>query len=215
MIMNNKSGKFVIIDYQMGNLQSVANAFYYLGIEPLISNKKEDILMAEAIIIPGVGAFAEAMNNLNQLGIIPALTEQVMVNKLPFLGICLGMQLIAEDSEEGGVHKGLGWIPAHVRKISVQEDTKLPHIGWNDIVVFKKDPLFTDIKRDFNFYFVHSFHVECSKEYISAVCDYDGEVTASLQKDNIFATQFHPEKSQENGLRLLRSFINHVKPDSN
>ena len=211
MTARDKSGKFVIIDYRMGNLQSVANAFSFLGVESLISNKKEDILNAEAIIIPGVGAFGEAMNNLNQLGIIPLLTEQIMVNKLPFLGICLGMQLIVEDSEEGGFCKGLGWIPGHVKKIIVQEGTRLPHIGWNDVTVLKKEPLFMDIKRDFNFYFVHSFHVECDREYISAVCEYDSEIAASLQKDNIFAVQFHPEKSQVNGLKFLRNFIDYVK----
>lgn len=210
--MNNEvEKKIFVVNYGMGNLCSIVNAFKFLGANILISNRKEDLTKADALVLPGVGAFAKAMDNLKNLSIIDVLTQKVIKNKIPFLGICLGMQLIAEDSEEDGYHKGLGWISGNVRKIRVKKGTRLPHIGWNDINICKIDPLFRNIKNDFDFYFVHSFHVECEESYISAKCKYDVDITASLQKDNIFATQFHPEKSQENGLKVLREFINYVQ----
>jgi imidazole glycerol-phosphate synthase subunit HisH len=202
---------FVIIDYGMGNLQSVANAFAYLNCNAVISSDKEDVRKADAVILPGVGAFGEAMNNLRELKIIDELNRQVLEKKKPFLGICLGMQLIALDSTENGINNGLGWIPGHVRMIPIPSHLRLPHIGWNDIRVTGKTPLFERIHKDFNFYFVHSYQMECDDCYIVAKCDYGVEVTAAIQHENIFATQFHPEKSQENGLRLLRNFVNYVE----
>jgi len=121
------------------------------------------------------------------------------------------MQLIALDSEEDGNHTGLGWIPGHVRMIKVPQHLRLPHIGWNDICVTKESPLFERIIKDSNFYFVHSFQVECDYRYITATCKYGVDVTAAIQEGNIFATQFHPEKSQENGLRVLRGFADYVE----
>ena len=202
--------QFVIVDYGMGNLQSVVNAFRFLGCPALISDRKEIIRCADAVILPGVGAFGEAMNNLKKFDLIGILNQKVLQQKIPFLGICLGMQLIAKDSEEHGLHQGLGWINAHVKKIKVKQGTRLPHIGWNNVTVHQPAPLFMDISRDFNFYFVRSYQLECDPALVSATCDYDGRVTAAVQKDNILATQFHPEKSQENGLRVLRGFINFV-----
>ncbi len=209
--MSNESKKhFAIVDYGMGNLQSVLNALNFLGQDASIVTKPEEIRNAGAIIIPGVGAFSKAMNNIQNMGIIDILNVKVLVEKTPFLGICLGMQLIAEYSTEGGKHKGLGWIPGHVDVIPVKKGTRLPHVGWNEIKVHKEEPLYRKISQDFNFYFVHSFCMNCDPEYISASCLYDVEITASIQKDNIFATQFHPEKSQSNGLKVLRQFINVV-----
>lgn len=202
---------FVIVDYGMGNLKSVLNALRFLGCNALISNKAEDIERANAVILPGVGAFREAMDNLKQLGLVDALNKQILENKKPFLGICLGMQLIAKDSEEKGYYKGLGWIDGNVRRIAVRGGQRLPHIGWNNITILKENPLFTGISSDFNFYFVHSYHLQCNESCVSAECNYGIDVAAALQKKNIFAVQFHPEKSQSNGLRLLRNFINAVE----
>jgi glutamine amidotransferase len=201
---------FAIIDYGMGNLKSVANAFSFLGQEVRLVKDPAEIDGARAIILPGVGAFGQAMENLRRLKLVDALNEHVLVRKVPFLGICLGMQLVAQTSEELGTHEGLGWIKGHVKRVGVKEGTRLPHIGWNDIKVCTPDPLFSRISHDRNFYFVHSFHIECDDVFISAKCHYDVDVTAAIQKENIFATQFHPEKSQENGLRLLRRFIEYA-----
>lgn len=198
---------FVIVDYGMGNLKSVENALRFLGCTTIVSSKPSDILRADAIILPGVGAFGQAMHNLKEMDLIAPLHTQVMDKKKPFLGICLGMQLIALDSEEGGLHKGFGWVSGNVRKLKVSKDYRLPHIGWNDINIRIPKPLFDRLEDDVNFFFVHSYHIECDKQYISATVRYDVEVTAALQKDNIYATQFHPEKSQKNGLKVLRNFI--------
>ncbi len=200
--------KYVVVNYGMGNLQSVVNALKFLGLPAVISDRKEDVASADALILPGVGAFGEAMRNLARLGLIDALNEQVVEKKKPFLGICLGMQLVAADSEEHGMNKGLGWIPGRVRRIPT--DLPLPHIGWNDVEIVKRAPLFSKLKDDTNFYFVHSFYFDCDPSYVSSYCAYGVKITASVQKDNIFATQFHPEKSQRNGLRLLRAFSDYA-----
>jgi glutamine amidotransferase len=207
---NQGINKFAIVDYGMGNLRSVLNAFKILGEFAYIAEFPEQIENADAIIIPGVGAFGEAMKNLNEMDIIETLNQKVLIEKKPFLGICLGMQLIAESSMEGGKHLGLGWIPGQVEMIPVNKGTRLPHIGWNDITVKQKEPLFRNIDGDNSFYFVHSYYLNCKSEYVSATVDYDVEITAAVQKDNIYAVQFHPEKSQNTGLILLRQFINVV-----
>ncbi|OGH12425.1 MAG: imidazole glycerol phosphate synthase, glutamine amidotransferase subunit [Candidatus Levybacteria bacterium RIFCSPHIGHO2_01_FULL_36_15] len=209
--MNTSKKTFVVVDYGMGNLKSVVNAFKFLGESAKISNKRKDIEKADAIIIPGVGAFGEAMNNLQKLDLVKILNKKVLKDKVPMLGICLGMQLIAQDSEEGGFNKGFGWIDGHVRKIKVYNNTRLPHVGWNDISILKKKPLFNNISKDCNFYFVHSYYVDCDESIVSAETKYDVKITAAIQKENMFATQFHPEKSQENGLRVLKGFINFVQ----
>lgn len=204
---NQENISFAVVDYGMGNLRSVINAFRMLGENAYIAESPQQIQKAQAIIIPGVGAFSEAMKNLNKMGIIEALNQKVLVEKKPFLGICLGMQLIAESSTEGGKHIGLGWIPAHVEGIPVKHGTHLPHVGWNDIKIKRAEPLFRGQQCDPNFYFVHSYYMHANPEYISATVEYDVEITAAVQMNNIFAVQFHPEKSQNSGLRLLRQFI--------
>ena len=200
----------LIIDYKVGNHQSVANALARLGYNFRVSGNIEDILNARSYILPGVGAFAEAMNNLRQLGIVQPLQEQVIVCKKPILGICLGMQILADSSEENGFHEGLGWIKGRVLKLNSKKGFRIPHIGWNNLKIIKKDPLFIKTEEYHNFYFDHSFHFTCEDKYITALSNHGTDFVAAVQKDNIFGIQFHPEKSQNNGLKLFRSFFNHI-----
>lgn len=201
--------KVLVIDYGVGNHQSVINALKFLSCDFMVSGKKEDIVKAKTYIFPGVGAFDEAMKNLHKLGIIGCLEEQVLVKKKPILGICLGMQLLAEDSEENGHSKGLGWIKGHVMELEKSDKFRVPHVGWNNIEVLIKPPLFSRLANNAHFYFDHSFHFVCDEKYISAVCSHGSKVVAAVQKGNILGVQFHPEKSQNNGLRLIKDFLNH------
>ena len=207
--MNNQ--KILIIDYKVGNNQSVMNALQLLGYDFLVSDKKEDIQSADALILPGVGAFEEAMENLKKLGILDVLRQQVIIFKKPILGICLGMQILAESGEENGIHEGLGWIPGEVKKIGGHAGVRVPHVGWNDVMIFKKEPLFSKIQDGAGFYFDHSYQFVCDGQYVAASCKYGNEVVVAVQKDNIFGVQFHPEKSQGNGLKLFRSFFDSLR----
>lgn len=198
-----------IIDYGMGNLKSVANALNFIGADFLVTNQAVDIKKADGIILPGVGAFGDGVANLCKLGLDIVLKEEITERKKKFLGICLGMQMLAEKGYEGGKFDGLGLIKGETRKLeAAQGGLKVPHVGWNDIT-FKKDcPLFYKILNNSDFYFVHSYSLVCqNKGNVLATCDYGGEFVAAAQKDNIFAVQFHPEKSQENGLQLLMNFV--------
>ena len=200
----------VIVDYGMGNLRSVFKAFEYLGCKVVITHDQKEIERADYLVLPGVGAFGDGMENLKQFGLVETLKEEVILKKKPFLGICLGLQLLARDSEEFGFHQGLGWIEASVKKIEPEDKKiKIPHVGWNALKIKdEKCPLFQGIKQDSCFYFVHSYHlVSDSERYVKATSDYGQEFTAAIQKENIFAVQFHPEKSQMIGLRLLENFI--------
>ncbi|MDP3935333.1 MAG: imidazole glycerol phosphate synthase subunit HisH [Candidatus Giovannonibacteria bacterium] len=199
----------VIIDYGMGNLFSVINALKFFNADAKISGRAEDIKSADKIILPGVGAFPDGMKNLKNLGLIGALEEAVLKNKKPFLGICLGMQLLASEGEESGLTKGLGWIAGRVRKFAVDETKfRIPHIGWNDVVVGANGVLFEGIQNPV-FYFVHSYHlVPENPAVVAATCEYGEKFAAAVRKDNIFGTQFHPEKSQKSGLKLLENFLN-------
>lgn len=203
----------VIIDYGMGNLHSVSKAFEISGEEILVSNKKEDIKKADAIVLPGVGAFGEGIANLKKYDLIKTLNEEVLDKKKPFLGICLGMQLLAKESEEFGNHSGLGWIPANIRKFSFDDKScRIPHVGWSDIIIKKENPLLRDLGNYPTFYFVHSYYMACEdSNNVIAECDYGGLFTAAVQKDNIFGTQFHPEKSQDGGLKIIENFVNYIK----
>ena len=204
-----KRKSIVIINYGMGNLRSVGNAISMLGYSPLISDRKDVIASCDAYVLPGVGAFGEAVRNLNNLGLIDVLNEQVIFNRKPFLGICLGLQLLAKDSDEMGFHTGLGWIDGHVTRIS--SHVKVPHVGWNDVRIKNPVPLFQNINKGTHYYFDHTYRLECNPEFVSATCDYGEDLVAGVQKDNIFATQFHPEKSQVRGLQLLRNYLNYVE----
>lgn len=200
----------MIVDYGMGNLRSVLNALSFLGCDAFISDKRGDVDSADAFILPGVGAFGEAMANLTALGLVEPLTRRVLTERKPFLGICLGMQLIAESSEENGKFQGLGWISGHVRRLPAENGIRIPHVGWNDVRIVESDPLFLKIEDDLNFYFVHTYHFACDPARVVAWCRYGADFAAAVRKDNIFAVQFHPEKSQVNGLRLLRNFCRYA-----
>jgi imidazole glycerol-phosphate synthase subunit HisH len=197
-----------IIDYGMGNLLSVKSSFEYLGEEAVVINDPAELNTAERIVLPGVGAFPDAMDNLKKGGWINPLTLQVLERKKPFLGICLGMQLLADLGNEVRKTKGLGWIPGEVVNFSLQDSNlKIPHVGWNNVQLKKNNNMLNGIKSGSDFYFVHSYHLKCSNEdHIAAVADYGGEFTAAIQKENIFATQFHPEKSQDFGLKIIENF---------
>jgi glutamine amidotransferase len=201
----------VIVDYEVGNTYSVANAIQFLGYRQVrISNDEQFIRKADALILPGVGAFDEAARNLRKHMLHEILGEEVLVRKKPILGICVGMQMLAEGSEENGWHDGLGWIPGRVKKLVLPASLSVPQVGWNNLFIQKSDPLFSRTSANPNFYFDHSYHFETVPAYRMAWCEYGIEVTAAVYKENIFGVQFHPEKSQSNGLKLFRGFFNAV-----
>jgi glutamine amidotransferase len=198
--------KVAIIDYGMGNVASVDKAVSYLGYESIITNNPNEINSSNYIILPGVGAFAQGMDNLNKLGLVDLLTNEVIVNKKPFLGICLGMQLIATKGHELKLTNGLGWVEGEVIKIN-EPDKSIPHLGWNEITV-TNDSFIKDFNQK-DFYFIHSYHFNVTnREDIAATVNYGNNYVAAIQKENIFASQFHPEKSQLFGLSLIKSFLN-------
>jgi len=199
-----------IIDYGMGNLLSVYNAFDYLGEDVKICTVPGDLDVVDHIVIPGVGAFKDCINLITQNGFLQELEEHVINKAKPTLGICLGMQVMAKKGFEFGEHTGLGWFDSEVIKIDIENtDLKLPNIGWNEIEQKIEHPLFKGISNMSDFYLVHSFYMNCvNKKDVVASYQYGEEqITAAVLKDNIFATQFHPEKSQDNGLKLLNNFI--------
>jgi imidazole glycerol-phosphate synthase subunit HisH len=199
-----------LIDYNMGNLQSVVNAFEILRDDIKVTKKPEDLQRAEAIVLPGVGAFGDGMKNLQELGFLPVLQEQVGKNKKPFLGICLGMQLMAQEGTEYGLHKGLGWLDGTVDLIKPKDPSlKIPHMGWNDLSVKQGSKLFANIE-DPVYYFVHSYSFVPEKqerESVAATCQHGQEIVAAVEKGNMFGVQFHPEKSQGAGLKVLENFL--------
>jgi len=193
-----------IVDYGMGNLKSVSKAFEFISRdEILVTDKAEVLQRADRIVLPGVGSFGDAVSNLSKLGLIVALRTEVLEKKKPFLGICLGMQILAEKGFEHGTHQGLGFIKGTVTRFEV--DLKVPHIGWNNIKIKKNNQLLTDDSHDF--YFVHSYHLKSDDDIVCATCNYGYEFIAAIKKYNIFATQFHPEKSQKAGLQILKNFV--------
>jgi imidazole glycerol-phosphate synthase subunit HisH len=198
-----------VIDYGLGNLFSVARALEMVGAEVVISSKPSDVHSAERLVLPGVGAFGDGMKFLREKKLDTALTEAVIKHQKPFLGICLGLQLLAEEGEEHGKHEGLGWIRGKVRKLSVEaHHLKVPHIGWNNVDIVRPHPLFEGVQGDADFYFVHSYQLECgAAESLIATAQYGESITAVIGHKNIFAAQFHPEKSQDNGLKLLENFL--------
>lgn len=205
--------KIAIIDYGMGNVQSVANALEFLGYNAIITDNHDALRQCDAYILPGVGAFAEAMNNLRSRNLITLLQSQIIEKHKPILGICLGMQLFLETSEEMGLHHGLSWIKGKV--VALPNTIQVPHVGWNNCIFTPKSSLFKHLTENSHFYFDHSFHVVCDEKYITAYCQ-DGplSITSALQYNNIFATQFHPEKSQTKGLKILRNFLDYVEETS-
>ena len=197
------SNKITIIDYGMGNLYSVCNAIAAVGGEPIVTSDKDVIAAAEKIILPGVGAFGDCMANLHKSGLIPVIMDALHSGK-PFLGICLGMQVLFEGSEETPSVAGLGFFKGQVKYLTT--DYKIPHMGWNKLELASTSPLLRDAEGQY-VYFVHSFHcVPEDKSLITATCDYGMEVTASVGRGNVQAFQFHPEKSSCVGASLLHAF---------
>ncbi|GBR77519.1 imidazole glycerol phosphate synthase subunit H [Candidatus Termititenax dinenymphae] len=200
--------KTVIIDYGMGNLRSVQKAVESLGYAAEISSDPQIVTEADKLILPGVGAFPQAMENLQKKDLLPAIKAAL---DRPFLGICLGMQLLLSSSEEFGLTDGLNALPGRVeyfrKSVNFPADLPVPHIGWNDVRQ-KKDTLFKGLPETFTAYFVHSYYaVPDAASVVSGVTDYGIDFCSALEKDNIFGVQFHPEKSGENGLQILKNFL--------
>ncbi len=199
-----------IVDYGMGNVRSLSNAFEYLGEDVVVTDDAQVMDDADRIVLPGVGAFGDAMQAMHQRRVIAPLNRQVQEFRKPVLGICLGMQLVAKESVEHGHHQGLGWVDARIERLTPAAPLKVPHVGWNSLDFPAQDWLFEGIRqKEANFYFVHSFHMVCTNPQDRlATTDYGGDVTAVVRHDNIVVMQFHPEKSQDNGLRLLQNWVN-------
>lgn len=198
-----------IVDYGMGNVRSLSNAFEYLGQNAVVSADPKVMAKADRIVLPGVGAFGDAMKAIHDRNLIEPLNREVSRQFKPLLGICLGMQLVGKDSVEHGHHVGLGWIDAHIQKLQPAAALKVPHVGWNELRFPENDWLFKGLRpAEANFYFVHSYHMVCADPLDRlATTDYGGEVVAVIRRNNIVAMQFHPEKSQDNGLRLLQNWV--------
>ncbi len=196
----------VIVDYGMGNLRSVEKGFAKVGHDTTVTNDPAKIAQASKVVLPGVGAFRDAIGELHRRGLVEPICEAIDAGK-PFLGICLGLQLLMDVSFEDGEHRGLGIIPGKVVRFDVPVEFKVPHMGWNQIQRKSSPPLLKDLRDGTYFYFVHSYYVvPDDAEVIAAATDYPDPFTSIIWRDNIYATQFHPEKSQNDGLQLLRNF---------
>jgi imidazole glycerol-phosphate synthase subunit HisH len=203
--MRNK--KIYIIDYGMGNIHSVYNALASLNCEAIVTNKKEELNDGDAFILPGVGAFSKAIDNLYKLDLIEEIKKQVLSKQKNILGICLGMQLFASSSEEGGFNEGLCLIPGKVINLSNKIQLRVPHIGWNSLKIYNDSKLFYKIPDGQDFYFVHKYFYQCDSKYILASTEHDIAFTSAIQYNNIYGVQFHPERSHSMGIRLLQNFI--------
>ena len=203
--------KTALIDYGSGNLQSAYKALELAAKNKknkiFVTSKSKDLLNADKIVLPGVGTFFDCMKGLKSIpGMIDILNEVVIQKKKPFLGICVGMQLLATEGKEKGNHKGLGWIKGKVIKLKKNKKIKIPHMGWNSVKTLIQHPIIK--KKKFESYFVHSYNFICEdKKNLLAISDYKQQITAIVGKDNIIGTQFHPEKSQKNGIEILKNFI--------
>ena len=195
-----------IIDYDAGNIKSVEKALLSMGETPVLTRDPEVILQADHIILPGVGSFGDAMENLNKFGLIDVIHEAIN-RKIPFLGICLGLQLLFESSEESPGVEGLGLLKGQIRRIPDKEGLKIPHIGWNSLDFHNKGRLFAGMEEHSYVYFVHSYYLHAEEpEIVKATTEYSTCIHASVEKGNLFACQFHPEKSSTVGLQILKNF---------
>lgn len=200
-----------IIDYDAGNIKSVEKALAYLDEEVRITRDREEILASDGVILPGVGAFGDAMEKLHTYGLVDVIRE-VVRRQIPFLGICLGLQLMFESSEETPGVEGLHILDGTIRRIPAAPGLKIPHIGWNDLTFPNKGRLFQGIEEHSYVYFVHSFYLEAADpSIVTATTEYGTRIHASVEKDNIFACQFHPEKSSRIGLKILQNFVDITK----
>lgn len=201
-----------IIDYGMGNVRSLSNALDYLGADAVLTADPGALAEADRLLLPGVGAFGDAMVAINATpGLRAALDRLAMVENKPVLGVCLGMQLFAKASDEHGGHAGLGWLDAQVRRIVAAPPAKVPHVGWNAVSFAAGEWLFAGLPSgESDYYFVHSFHMVCAEQGdVAGTTDHGGSITAAVRRGNLVATQFHPEKSQDNGLQLLQNWLDH------
>ena len=195
-----------IIDYDAGNIKSVEKAFLHLGQDVRITRDRDEILSASHVVLPGVGSFGDAMRHLKEYNLINTIYD-VVDKKTPFFGICLGLQLLFERSDESQGVSGLGLLPGEILRIPPAEGLKIPHIGWNSLELQNAGRLFRGMKQNPYVYFVHSYYLKAADESIvKATCDYSTCIHASVEKDNVFACQFHPEKSSDVGLTILQNF---------
>lgn len=195
-----------IIDYGAGNLQSVKKAFDFIGAESVITDNPEIINACDRILLPGVGSFGDAMDSMHKSGLVETVKQNALSGK-PFLGICLGLQLLFEESEESPGVKGLGIFKGKIKKFSPDMGLKIPHIGWNSLEIKQKDTLFKDVPENSYVYFVHSYYLHAEDENdIATITNYGIDFHSAVGKNNIFATQFHPEKSGDVGLQILKNF---------
>ena len=196
-----------IIDYDAGNIRSVEKALQFLGQEVKITRDREEILGADKVVLPGVGSFGDAMGKLHQYGLVEVI-RQVAEKKTPFLGICLGLQLLFERSDESPGVEGLGILKGEILRIPEGEGRKIPHMGWNSLELWNQGRLFAGISGEPYVYFVHSYYLKARDEQIvKAATEYGVTIHASVEQDNIFACQFHPEKSSDTGLQILKNFV--------
>ena len=200
-----------IIDYDAGNIKSVEKAIQYLGEEAVVTRDRDVILSADGVILPGVGAFGDAMGRLHEYGLVEVIHECV-AKKIPFLGICLGLQLLFESSEESPGVAGLGVLEGKIVRLPAESGLKIPHIGWNNLKFPRKGKLFEGVPEDSYVYFVHSYYLQAKDPAIvAATTEYGATVHASVEKENVFACQYHPEKSSAVGLKMLENFIKLTK----
>lgn len=197
-----------VVDYGLGNLASVAGAVERLGFEPRVSSDPDFLGTCDKLILPGVGAFGDGMRNLRERGLIEPLNAFVIGKGTPVLGICLGSQLMTRSSEEFGRHDGLGWIDGAVTRIEPDDPgIRVPHVGWNGLEQVRESGLFEGVPGDALFYYVHGYRIQADPACVVGTCEYGGRFVAAFERDNVFGTQFHPEKSQLAGLSLLRNFL--------